>query len=370
MPEVEQRAGASTADQVLSEFDARKDDLAKLSAATRQLIETILEVKKLPYQSVQARVKDREKLKTKYCNPKKDYKSLDEMPDVVGLRIITYYSDTIDHLAAIVGQEFTECGLREDKRVIEPDSFGYSAIHMDCSYSPERLKTTEYRRFSGLRFEIQITTVIGHAWAEMQHPWYDELNSPTEELRRFHRLAAVLELAEQEFLEVRKKKDERARTASVRVEAKAPGTPITTESLAAFIRQDDLVTELDVGLEPILGNTTPVEPDSYTLNILVRWTIGVGIPTIQRLEDELNKNSELIMEFAARCKPIWDAVGPDSGSTYIRGLCIFHLANMLAGGLGIERYQALAAEAGIHFHSDLNISEQIVIAKEIIAQSR
>ena len=159
----------------------------------------------------------------------------------------------------------------------------------------------------------------------MHHPWYDELDSPTEEVRRFHRLAAVLELAEQEFLEIRKKKDERELVASVRVASKAPGTPITTESLFAFIVQDDLVSNLDSRLEHILENKGAEDPDHYFLNVLVRMLNGLGIDTIQRLEDQLNKYRELIIEFVARCKPVWDTVSVSSKGIYFRGSLYFTL---------------------------------------------
>src|ERR1017187_5407408 len=110
MPDVESREGAKSVDEVLAEFDCRKEQLVKLSDATVSLIETILKEERIAVQSVQARVKERNKLRSKYRKPDKDYKCLDDISDLVGFRIITYYSDKIDQIAEVIGREFAQCG--------------------------------------------------------------------------------------------------------------------------------------------------------------------------------------------------------------------------------------------------------------------
>jgi ppGpp synthetase/RelA/SpoT-type nucleotidyltranferase len=370
MPLVESRIGANSAGEVLTEFDLRKDHLAEISRDTKQLIEKILKGEKIPVQSVQTRIKAREKLESKYCNANKDYKCLDDISDVVGFRIITYYSDKIDQIAEIIAREFEQRSSLEDKRKWDPNSFGYSAIHMDCVYSAARLSSTEYRHFADARFEIQITTVLGHAWAEMQHPWYDEFDPPPEELRRFQRLAAVLELAEQEFLEVRKKKDDRERIASVRVEAKAPEVPVTAESLKALI-EDESVSALDGQLATILGGTiSESEPNSGLMVKLASLFNELGIVTIQVLQDKLSVGKGAITEFATRCAPIWDAVRGDYPRTYTKGLAVLHLAYLLAGIPGPGRLRVAVAKAGISFAPGLDIGALADVAQDVAKRFR
>ena len=163
MPEVGSRVGANTVDKVLAEFDRLKENFEDLKRTTKGLIETILQAEGAAFHSVQARVKTKEKLRSKSCKADKDYKCLNSISDVVGLRIITYYSDKLDTIVETIGREFAKCGPLEDKRKGSPESFGYSAIHMDCAYSPGRLDIPEYRRFANRRFEIQIATILGHA---------------------------------------------------------------------------------------------------------------------------------------------------------------------------------------------------------------
>jgi ppGpp synthetase/RelA/SpoT-type nucleotidyltranferase len=366
MPEVESRVGANTIDQVLAEFDLRKDHLADLSNATERLIKAILKEEAVPFQSVQARVKRRDKVRTKYCSQDKNYRTLDEIPDLDGLRIITYYSDKIDQIAEIIGREFAQCAPREDKRLGKLDSFGYSAIHMDCTHSPARLGNTEYKRFADARFEVQITTILGHAWAEMHHPWYDELNSPSEELRRFHRLAAVLELAEQEFLEIRKKKDDRERIASVRVEAQAPEIPITVESLKALIEQKGIVFKMDNDLAAILGGPIGDIPTQNQLAHLARLVTRCGISTVQDLEEQLTKAAAAIEEYVTLCKPIWMLAQGQLSDTYTRGFSIFHLVGLTMGALGDEKYEEFVRSSGGAAHPRLKVDRQVAVAMEVV----
>jgi ppGpp synthetase/RelA/SpoT-type nucleotidyltranferase len=227
MPELRDRIDAVSVETLLADYDSLKDGFVDLQSTTKALVDTILREKRISIHSIQARVKDRAKLEAKYRDAKKDYKSLNEIPDLVGLRIITYFPEDIDQVTNIIRQEFQLIGLPDDKRVAKINEFGYSALHMDCRYSKDQLNRTEYRRFDNCWFEIQITTILGHAWAEIHHAWYDrQCSSPPEEERRFHRLAAVLELADQEFSLIRKSKIQRESMASVMEDESLPDISI------------------------------------------------------------------------------------------------------------------------------------------------
>lgn len=226
MPSIENRAGAVSVEVILAQFDRKAKHFSDLCSTTKSLVERILNEKSLNIQSIQARVKDRDKLARKYSSAEKDYRNLDEMPDVVGLRIITYYADQIDKVKGVILEEFTMLGQPDDKRIAGAREFGYSALHIDCLYLQARLERTEYKSFQGARFEIQITTVLGHAWAEIHHGWYDANPEPLpDDERRFFRLAAVLELADQEFVRMRLERDNRQKLASIRSEAQLPAAP-------------------------------------------------------------------------------------------------------------------------------------------------
>src|SRR5882672_5894762 len=83
---------------VLAEFDRRQEMLAALCAKTKSLIEASLQDANIRYQSVQARVKTKKKLREKYLDEKKNYRRLDDITDLAGLRVITYYEDEVDRV--------------------------------------------------------------------------------------------------------------------------------------------------------------------------------------------------------------------------------------------------------------------------------
>src|ERR1035441_7541149 len=241
-------------DEFLEEFNAKEPVLEALCTRSKSLIEAILQDAGILYQSIQFRVKSVEKLKNKFLNPQKNYKQLEDITDLAGLRIITYYEGDIDRIAEIIKREFdVDVKNSVDKREVEPDRFGYSALNYVCQHSPKRAADVEYKRFAGIRCEIQITSILRHAWSELEHEWYDLKDAyPKDVKRRFYRIAALLELAESEFQDIRKQRTAYERSVAVRVEAKEPDIPVDAVSMRQFIEREAIVSEMDKSIAAIL----------------------------------------------------------------------------------------------------------------------
>jgi putative GTP pyrophosphokinase len=320
---------------VLSEFDGKKDLLERCCEKTKNLIEECLEDAQIRYQSVQARVKNRKKLQVKYSDPQKKYKRLDDITDLAALRIITYYEDEVDAVAELIKREF-ELDLANcvDRRSVDPDRFSYHAINFVCFHLHNRLSSVEYKRFSGLRFEIQITSILRHAWSEIQHDWYDLKDAfPPEIKRRFYRMAALLEVAESEFLELRNKKSNYQRSIAVQIEAKLSDIPLDKVSLRSLLEQDALVASIDgaiagvreAGAALVQVSDSDLEADVYIAN-------DAGLKTIGQLRTALELYERAIPEFARLCKPYFGDLPSDFNS--MQGACVFYLGMLLAGKEG------------------------------------
>ncbi|HEY3770989.1 MAG TPA: RelA/SpoT domain-containing protein, partial [Candidatus Angelobacter sp.] len=118
---------------VLDDFDAKKETLEAFCVRTKSLIEDCLTDANLRFQSIQARVKKRHKLRDKYLNPQKGYKKLDDITDQAALRVIVYYEDEIDRASELIKKEFNVLPeLSVDKRQTAPDQFGYYALNFVC----------------------------------------------------------------------------------------------------------------------------------------------------------------------------------------------------------------------------------------------
>src|SRR5690606_5021944 len=94
----------------------------------------------LGVQVVDMRVKSADSLAHKLGRPDKVYRRLEDVTDVLGLRVVTLFEDQVDLLA----QRLQAAGvpiLREhgiDKRKqLEPSTFGYRSLHVICTAPAE-----------------------------------------------------------------------------------------------------------------------------------------------------------------------------------------------------------------------------------------
>lgn len=234
---------------ILAVYDSVHHLYRDLAVAVEALIETILKAEGISIHSVTQRIKDRSSLERKLLLGAGKYGSVADVTDLAGVRIITYFSDTVDRVAAVVAREFAiDADNSIDKRAaLRPDSFGYLSLHHVVELNAERTRLAEYRRFAGLKLEVQTRSILQHAWAEIEHDlgYKATADVPRAMRRRFARLAGLLEIADDEFAAVRDGLQE--------YEDAVPGeilsTPTTVEldkaSLRAFVANNALVKRLD-----------------------------------------------------------------------------------------------------------------------------
>ena len=123
---------------------------------------------------IQRRAKDQQSLRKKL----EDRGILDEndiensIKDLAGCRLIFYTNNDINKFLSsrlIVDNfnvDFDESNFHQP---IDEQDKRYVATHYVVSLSNERLILPEYAKFKGLRCEIQIQSILNHAWAETSH---------------------------------------------------------------------------------------------------------------------------------------------------------------------------------------------------------
>jgi ppGpp synthetase/RelA/SpoT-type nucleotidyltranferase len=96
-----------------------------------------------------------------------------EIKDLAGCRIIFYTNSDVTKFlnSGIVQQNFevVEYKLHHPRREAEDAAELYISNHYTVELRSERLALPEYAHFAGMRCEIQIQTILNHAWAEMAH---------------------------------------------------------------------------------------------------------------------------------------------------------------------------------------------------------
>jgi ppGpp synthetase/RelA/SpoT-type nucleotidyltranferase len=146
----------------------------------------------------------RSKLRRKrYSNPR------EQITDLIGVRVITYYRDGVDPVVQAL-----KAKLRIDKKnsvdrrkMLDLRSFGYRSVHLIGYLDAGIVKPPP--ELVGCRFEIQIRSLLEHAWAEIEHEivYKSGIEYSTPVLRMFAALAGTLELLDTEFGGLRRERD-------------------------------------------------------------------------------------------------------------------------------------------------------------------
>jgi ppGpp synthetase/RelA/SpoT-type nucleotidyltranferase len=136
-------------------------------------------------------------LKKLILKPEKTYESLS---DKAGIRVVARYTDELDVIGNFIERRFPE-HKKDDKRIsLKVNQVGYQAIHYDI-----KIDEDEDAELVGLCAEVQVRTMAQHLWSEMSHglAYKPGMEIRDEIMRWLHRLSALIEVADDEFLRIR-----------------------------------------------------------------------------------------------------------------------------------------------------------------------
>lgn len=184
--------------ELLDAYHKQLPQLEILSEQAANLLQTALHEQNIQLNTFERRVKTEESLAGKLEKKGYKYNTLYDVTDVVGIRVVTYYTDDVDKVAAIAKQIFDiDWKNSVDKRKHQLNSFGYLSLHYICYLKEGPLRA--------IPFEIQMRTALQHVWSAIEHDigYKGAVKLPPEFVRQFSRLAGMLEMADDEFSRLR-----------------------------------------------------------------------------------------------------------------------------------------------------------------------
>ncbi|WP_201597726.1 GTP pyrophosphokinase [Psychrobacter vallis] len=275
---------------ILKEYDSSKNVLDNFDKTLLSLISSLLEQKNIRVHQVQTRVKDRGSLENKIIRKSEKYKDLNDITDIVGVRIITYFDDEIDQIATMIEEEFViDQDNSVDKRKIDSDKFGYRSLHYVANLKKDRTNLPEYSSYKEQKFEFQVRTILQHSWAEIEHDlgYKGEFEIPTTAKRTFYRVAALLEQADIEFVKLKSTIAQYEKNLSQDIKANPSQIEINKASLISFMSENDKVINFEnsvfIGEYDLIITESDVESSAY--DQLINRIKSLGIENIKQLEE-------------------------------------------------------------------------------------
>jgi ppGpp synthetase/RelA/SpoT-type nucleotidyltranferase len=189
---------------IMEEYREAREDFVALGDIVSQILRASVREQHIEVFAVEHRVKAEDSLAGKLELKGDKYASLRDITDILGARVICYFSDDVDAVAEIIEQLFEiDRENSVDKRAqLRPDAFGYLSLHYICALPDNG---SYPKNVCGKKFEIQIRSILQHTWAAINHDlgYKSEFGVPKQITREFSRVAGLLEIADKEFVEIR-----------------------------------------------------------------------------------------------------------------------------------------------------------------------
>ena len=329
---------------ILDEYSESLPQMEKLRDIVVRMLSNAIQQNGIEVTTVSARVKTKDSLRGKLAIKGGKYHSLSDITDIVGVRVITFYTDDVDRIAAMAEQIFDiDWQNSVDKRRLHQlDSFGYNSLHYICRLPSSVYKDAQYPLLNNIPFELQIRTTLQHAWAAINHDngYKSGVEIPREYMRQMNRLAGMLELADDEFSRIRTDiNDYRRRVKQLLQNGKLDDLQLDGETYRSYLEAKPF-DKLNKRIAAINQAEIQQVPLSEYLPIL----LALGCKTIGDVGRMVKEYEEPAYRLARHQLGTTD-LDIISSSLGLQNVCIACLLKQGAGKIGLKRlYEALNGE--------------------------
>ena len=279
-----------------STYPKDREMYSELAERIKNILQQILDKNKIHV--ITSRTKEIDSLIGKIISKDK-YELLTDVTDLSGIRIITNLECDIEYVGKEIRKRFRiDESHSHDHRKRKVNDFGYLSLHLVISLGDDIENLTENQRIKGLKAEIQIRSILQHAWAEIEHDlgYKNKRNIPEELQRGANRLSAILEAADLEFVRLNGLKLKHVDQA-----ANAISSPIADRTLI-----DDLNIRILDKQNGTLNTIRKMLEEKHRIVFVVKGNyqniLGklqyFGIQYLEQLERELIEKKEILVKFS------------------------------------------------------------------------
>lgn len=345
-------------EMILDEYRERIPVAEKMKTFVLERLRRCLDENHIVVAGLEARIKEENSLVGKLELKGHKYHSLDDITDILGVRVITFYSDEVDVISALIEKQFEiDWENSVDKRkMLEIDRFGYMSLHYICRIPVSMCQDPSMPEFNSMRFELQIRSMLQHMWANMYHDmgYKNSVEIPLEYQRNMSRLAGMLELADEQFCRIRREITEyRRNVQSLVASGNFDEVPINGDTFRSFIELKPfsrLVTKIAA------INQAEVYEDSLMpyYNVLLH----LGMKTIGDIARMRSEYSEAAYQLAL-LQLAGTGLDIVACSVALQNLCIVYILKQGFGEAGLVRlFTLLYGESDYHSQRAKRIYEQ------------
>ncbi|MFR8711607.1 MAG: GTP pyrophosphokinase family protein [Anaerotignum lactatifermentans] len=163
----------------------------------------------IPYFELSFRIKTWDSILEKIERHQLRPQQIDEIHDIIGFRIITLFKRDVNIVCDIITQKLKILYYDDKSKTKSDDVFGYLSVHYEISLPDEWLNSPLFAKYKNIQTELQIRTFSQHVWAASSHLLQYKIESsvPAAMRRDIYRLAAVLEIVDNELENIRNFRD-------------------------------------------------------------------------------------------------------------------------------------------------------------------
>ena len=164
---------------------------------------------------------------------------------------------------------------------LEVDQIGYRSFHFICGLGEKRVALPEFAAFKGRVFEVQVRTILQHAWAEVEHDRNYKFSGvlPSQLARRLYLISGLLEVGDRELNQLSRDIDAYAASVSERVKQGQLEDELNSATFSALIPE--------IAKELMKAKVTAAQPAA--INLVVDECLSFGLKTTSDLRTVFTK---------------------------------------------------------------------------------